>query len=238
MILNLVSERSAIQAVYPAKLCAHRLAAKVYLDIKGVFLPKSVSRGDTIISQKRGIFPLTNKRCLAAVGLSSFSRGFSTSSSFKQQNRSNLDSLLDSFPSLFEKLHLYITSSRYPNIKEGHKVLLKMYNSITDPVVKRYIQNNCSYIMSLDKFTKEIIKGCFIDYKVDGNDKQGHPSLYTGKSGCYVFLCLKTGHYYIGSAICLYTRYKTHKVISSRPEKGGSTPLYLSVRKHGWHNFI
>lgn len=241
MILNPVSEWSALQAVYAfVELCVQRV------DRKGVFLAKSISRSvDTIILQTPnhglgvgGIFPLINKRCLAAVGLSSFSRGFSTSSSFKQQNRSNLDSLLDSFPTLSENLHLYITSPRYPNIKEGYKVLLKMYNSITDPVVKRYIQNNCLYLMSLDKFTKEITQGYFIDYKVDGNDKQGHPSLYTGKSGCYVFLCLKTGYYYVGSAICLYTRYKAHKVLSSRPEKGGSTSLYLSVRKHGWHNFI
>jgi len=92
--------------------------------------------------------------------------------------------------------------------------------------------------MSLDKLTYGITPKDFVDYRVDGQDKQGHPSLYTGKSGCYAFLCLKTGDYYVGSAICLYTRYKAHKVTSNRPEKGGSTSLYLSVRKHGWHNFI
>jgi hypothetical protein len=113
-----------------------------------------------------------------------------------------------------------------------------MYNSLTDPVVKLFIENNCLHLMSLDKYTKEITPRDFIDYVVDGPDKQGHPSLYTGKSGCYAFLCLKTGDYYVGSAICLNTRYKTHKVTSSRPERGGSTSLYLSVRKHGWHNFI
>ena len=217
----------------------------VYPYIKGVFLVQSISRGvDTIILQGAGspggILPLINKRWLVTVALTpKGSRGFSTSSSsLKPKNMSNLDNLLDSFPSLSGNLHLFITSPRYPNIKEGYQTLLKMYNSLTDPVVKLYIQNNCLYLMSLDKLTKGITQRDFVDYKVDGQDKQGHPSLYTGKSGCYAFLCLKTGEYYVGSAICLYTRYKAHKVTSSRPEKGGSTSLYLSVRKHGWHNFI
>ena len=217
----------------------------VYLDIKEVFLVKRISRGvDTIILQgggsPGGILPLINMRWLVTVGLTpKGSRGFSTSSSsLKPQNMSNLGNLLDSFPSLSGNLHLFITSPRYPNIKEGYQILLKMYNSLTDPVVKLYIQNNCLYLMSLDKLTKGIIQRDFVDYKVDGQDKHGHPSLYTGKAGCYAFLCLKTGEYYVGSAICLYTRYKAHKVTSSRPEKGGSTSLYLSVRKHGWHNFI
>ena len=161
-------------------------------------------------------------------------REFSTSSSsLKQHKRSNLDSLLDSFPSLSENLHLYTT-----NIKECSQVLLRMYNSLTDPVVKLYLQNNCGHLISLEEYTKEITPGDFLYYGVDGPGKQGHPSLYTGKSGCYAFLCLKTGDYYVGSAVCLNTRYKAHKVNSSRPERGGSNSLYLSVRKHGWHNFI
>lgn len=113
-----------------------------------------------------------------------------------------------------------------------------MYNSLTDPIVKQYIENNCLHLMFLGKYTKEITQGDFLDYRVDGQDKEGHPSLYTGKSGCYAFLCLNTGDYYVGSAVCLNTRYKAHKVNSSRPERGGSNSLYLSVRKHGWHNFI
>ena len=133
---------------------------------------------------------------------------------------------------------MFTTSQRHPNIKKCSQILLRMYNGHTDPVVKLFIQNNCLHLISLDKFTKKITQRDFVEYVVDGPDKLGHPSLYTGKSGCYIFLCLKTGDYYIGSAICLYTRYKTHKVRSSRPESGGSTSLYISVRKHGWHNFI
>lgn len=198
----------------------------------GVFLAKGVN---TILNC--GIMPrlVLNNNRFAAAGLSPlFSREYSTSS--KQQNRSKLDSLSDSFPSLFENLHSNITI----NIKECSQVLSRMYSSITDPVVKLYIQNNCLHLMSLDKHIKKITQKDFdfIDYVVDGPDKQGHPSLYTGKAGCYAFLCLKTNDYYIGSAVCLNTRYKAHKVNSSRPERGGSNYLYLSVRKHGWHNFI
>lgn len=228
MILNSVFEQSALQAANFIKF-----NQRVNYNRKGIS-----HSGDTIRLQEGGI--LINKRCLVgAVGLSCcFSRGFSTSSSSNQQNRLNLDSLLDDSTSLSENLRLYIISSWYPNIKEGYKVLLKMYNSLSDPVVKLYIEKNCLCLMSLDKFTKENTERSFRDYKVDGKDKQGHPSLYKGKSGCYAFLCLKTGDYYVGSALCLYTRYKAHMAISSRPEKGGSTTLYLAVRKHGWHNFI
>jgi hypothetical protein len=70
-----------------------------------------------------------------------------------------------------------------------------------------------------------------VDYKIDSKDKNGHPGLYKGKSGCYVFLCLENGSYYIGSPVCLYTRYKSHKVNSIRPDRGGDTALYLSVRE-------
>lgn len=170
---------------------------------------------------------------VAALGLSPFfSRVFSTSS-LKQVKSSNWDRFLESFPLLSENFHLYTTSK----IKESSQVLLRMYNSLSDPVVKLYIQNNCSHLMFLSKNTKERGQKDFIDYRIDGQDKQGHPCLYTGNSGCYAFLCLKTGDYYVGSAVCLNTRYKAHKVNSSRPERGGSNSLYLSVRKHGWHNF-
>ena len=122
-----------------------------------------------------------------------------------------------------------------------------MYHSLTDPVVKQFIQNNCLHLVNLEKYFNNITLHSagsagsigslgmeeFHDYVVDGQDKQGHPSLYTGVSGCYAFLCLKTGEYYVGSAICLNTRYKAHKVNSSRPERGGSNSLYLSVQKHG-----
>lgn len=73
-----------------------------------------------------------------AVTLFARVRGFSTFS-FKQQKRSNLDGILDSFLSLSENLHLYTTT----NIKECSQVLLRMYDSLTDPIVKLYIKNNC-----------------------------------------------------------------------------------------------
>ncbi|GAA4798453.1 hypothetical protein GCM10023329_58550 [Streptomyces sanyensis] len=42
---------------------------------------------------------------------------------------------------------------------------------------------------------------------------------------------LKYWFLYIGSAVCLYTRYNSHKVNSTRPERGGDNVLYLAVRK-------
>ena len=63
--------------------------------------------------------------------------------------------------------------------------------------------------------------------------KKGHPSLYKGKAGCYIFLNLINNQYYIGSAICLNSRYKNHKVNSVRPDRGGDNVLYLAVRELG-----
>ena len=84
--------------------------------------------------------------------------------------------------------------------------------------------------------------------------KKGHPSLYKffdryrhisikkaaelGKAGCYIFLNLINNQYYIGSAICLNSRYKNHKVNSVRPDRGGDNVLYLAVRELGWRCFI
>lgn len=163
-----------------------------------------------MILNRVSVYP--NRKGAVVVGLSLFfSRKFSTSSpSLKPHKRLNLDSLLGSFPSLSENLHLYTTV----NIKKCYPVLLRMYNSLIDPVVKLYIQNNCLHLMSLDKQTKEITPKDFLDYVVDGQDKQGHPSLYTGKSGCYAFLCLKTGDYYVGSAVCLNTRTSQLSMLS------------------------
>jgi hypothetical protein len=80
--------------------------------------------------------------------------------------------------------------------------------------------------------------------------KQDTRSKYDGKSGVYMIECLDTGsqsiyiYIYIlilrcsiekliGSAICFNSRYKTHIVKVTRPERGGNNLLYLAVRKFG-----
>ena len=50
-------------------------------------------------------------------------------------------------------------------------------------------------------------------------------------------LNLNLGTFYIGSAICLYTRFKSHKVNSMRPKRGGDNAFYLAVRESGWSSF-
>ena len=173
----------------------------------------------TVNITRKGILPLIIKR------------NFNLST-LNLENK--LNQFLNSLPSVSENPHLYTTT----NIKDCSQVLLKMYNSLSDPVLKLYVQNNCLHLIYLEKYINNISQKKFLAYKVDGQVKQGHPSLYKGMSGCYVFFCLKTGDFYVGSAVCLNTRYKSHKVNSSRPERGGFNSLYLSVRKHGWHNFI
>ncbi|GAA4798460.1 hypothetical protein GCM10023329_58560 [Streptomyces sanyensis] len=73
-----------------------------------------------------------------------------------------------------------------------------MYNSLSEPdPLKIYIQNNCLHLISLQRFMSKAVnlqKG-LQEYRVDSSGKQGHPSLYKGKAGCYVLLCLSTGSF-------------------------------------------
>jgi hypothetical protein len=88
-------------------------------------------------------------------------------------------------------------------------------------------------LLTLQGLNEGNLPGDFVNYRVDSKDKEGHPSLYKGKSGCYIFFCLEGGSYYIGSAVCFYTRFKGHKFNSVRPERGGDNALYTSVREFG-----
>ncbi|KAG0122702.1 hypothetical protein HOY82DRAFT_495512, partial [Tuber indicum] len=54
-----------------------------------------------------------------------------------------------------------------------------------------------------------------------------------GKSGIYLIECIETGFQYIGSAVCLNTRFKSHLVNSIRPSRGGNSALYFAVRELG-----
>nr|AVD96792.1 GIY-YIG homing endonuclease [Ophiostoma novo-ulmi subsp. novo-ulmi] len=165
-------------------------------------------------------------------------RKFSTYKPLLKEHNLKLDDIFSSLPSVVKDSALYKTK----NIKECSEILLKMYNNLDDPIVKLYIKNNCLHLVPLRDGVEGIkqinISNDLPSYLVEGSDKQGHPYLYTGMSGCYIFYCLKTGQYYVGSAICFNTRYKAHKVNSSRPERGGSNSLYLSVEKFGWEAFI
>jgi hypothetical protein len=131
------------------------------------------------------------------------------------------------------------------NIKDGSRVLRTMYESLPDSdPVKSYLKNNCLHLLSMTGTTgivahKDKLASIeYMSYMVDSKDKKAHPSMYSGKSGCYMFECLDTGFQYIGSAICLYTRYKAHKVNSIRPDRGGNNTFYLLVRELGWKRFI
>jgi hypothetical protein len=72
------------------------------------------------------------------------------------------------------------------------------------------------------KITKELVK---------------HPNFFLGLSGCYLFTNVVNNQQYIGSTFDLYNRFKSHKINSIRPHRGGNTPLYRSVILHSWSNF-
>lgn len=103
-----------------------------------------------------------------------------------------------------------------------------MYDSLLDSnPLKFYIKNNCMHLLSMSETTgiiahDKLITTDYDNYCINSNDKTGHPSMYNGKSGVYVFECIETGFQYIGSAICLNTRFKSHMVnsVSSSARRG------------------
>lgn len=112
-----------------------------------------------------------------------------------------------------------------------------MYHSLDDSdPLKQYLKNNCDSLLNLDCIQKNL--NLLDNYEVESKNNKGHPSLYKGQSGCYIFYCKKTNSLYIGSAVCFYTRFKGHKVNSYRPNRGGYNALYRSVGDLGWNNFI
>lgn len=140
-----------------------------------------------------------------------------------------------------EKAHIKWNNTK--NIIDASKALKTMYDSLLDSdPLKLYIKNNCMHLLSLSGTTgliphDKLITTGYDNYLINSNEKIGHPSLYDGKSGIYVFECMNTGFQYIGSAICLNTRFKAHMVNSVRPERGGNNTLYLSAREFGWQRF-
>lgn len=166
----------------------------------------------------------------------SFGRNYSTLRSNRNENQtqvdsscSDLDDIKRTFPALLEQ-NKHVTK----NVQEATQVLINMYNSLSDSSpVKQYLKIYCLHLLNLKDLADKGYIGDFVDYAMDSKDKKGHPSLYQGNSGCYLFLNLNLGIFYIGSAICLYTRFKSHKVNSMRPERGGDNAFYLAVRELG-----
>jgi hypothetical protein len=72
---------------------------------------------------------------------------------------------------------------------------------------------------------------------INTKETNNHPRNLAGMSGCYLFTNIVTNQQYIGSSIDLYNRFKSHKINSIRPHRGGNTPLYKSVKLYTWANF-
>lgn len=129
------------------------------------------------------------------------------------------------------------------NIKEAHDALMRMYNGLekSNPLVK-YLEDHClPFLTSTEKLvvlgSDKTLSSSYASYPVKSRVKVGMPLDYKGKSGLYLFVNTNTDQQYIGSAICLYTRYKAHMVNSTRPSRGGDNPLYTSIRIYGANCF-
>lgn len=135
------------------------------------------------------------------------------------------------------------------NIEEAQLVLNKMFYSLSkNSSLYNYLDIECRWLLEplkgnfiINEILGELSNYIFsktITYNLNNNIKsENHPRKLAGISGCYLFTNVITNQQYIGSSIDLYNRFKSHKINSIRPYRGGNTPLYKSVELHTWSNF-
>jgi hypothetical protein len=142
------------------------------------------------------------------------------------------------------------------NIIEARKVLQKMFDSVPNgSLFSKYLYDNCKWLLLPLKGDTNIVcndnKNTILTtyplYNVNNNKNSFyHPKDFAGMAGCYVFTNTITDQQYVGSSIDIYTRFKDHVVNSSNKTmmptptpipRGGNSPFYASVTKHGWSNF-
>src|ERR1700749_2853520 len=124
------------------------------------------------------------------------------------------------------------------NIEEAQLVLKKMLNSLPKgSLLYKYLESECCWLLEplkgsfriniLESFLPSYIFSDTITYDLKNNkEAENHPRRLAGTSGCYLFTNILTNQQYIGSSIDLYNRFKSHKINSIRPNRGGNTPLY------------
>jgi len=123
-----------------------------------------------------------------------------------------------------------------------------MYESLPiNSALYVYLTNNCKWLLQPLNYKTNIkcilnnnlILTTFPSHKIKEKlTNNSNPSNYLGKAGCYMFTNCKHNFQYVGSAIDLFTRYRSHIINSNRSEKGRLNPLYKSVKSFGWDQFI
>ena len=123
-------------------------------------------------------------------------------------------------------------------IIEARTVLSQMLASLApEHPVRKFLILHCKHLLipgyvypgTLNSSTAEALTV----HPVKGSKGLSHPSTYTSIAGVYLFESLVTGAQYIGSAICLNTRFKSHITNSTRPSRGGNNHFYRYIMANG-----
>ena|ERR1700749_1183300 len=73
-------------------------------------------------------------------------------------------------------------------------------------------------------------------YLINGQNNSAHPINYNNLSGVYLFVCITTKAFYIGSALNFVIRFKQH--LSKTNIESTKHKLYSHVNNNGgWPNF-
>lgn len=115
-----------------------------------------------------------------------------------------------------------------------------MYDSLSDgDLLKEFLFRNCGHLLRPGFGPSDAMASTpLTHYPVSSGKSPVSPATYTSQAGVYVFTCIATGVFYIGSALCLNSRFKSHITNSSRPDRGGDSKFYRYVRAiGGWSAF-
>jgi hypothetical protein len=118
---------------------------------------------------------------------------------------------------------------------EAQKVLVRMFDSLPErDLLKFFLSKHCNHLLQLGfSKTGAMSSVPLTSYPVSSGISPVSPSSYTRLAGVYAFTCVATGVLYIGSALCLNTRFKQHISDSSSPNRGGNNQFYRFVRSQG-----
>lgn len=136
----------------------------------------------------------------------------------------NLCLLLDNKSLLYK----YLTINCKWIWNSSMKDLLDICNNNLLSLAKNELTKDKSYLAEGTDLIENIKN--FTGYSMEKNNKVNHPSKYFGVPGCYLISCNKDNNLiYIGSALDLYKRFKSHKINHNRPHRGGNSLLYQAI---------
>jgi hypothetical protein len=129
------------------------------------------------------------------------------------------------------------------NIQKARATLNRMIDFLpSNSELKTYVVSDCKHLLSLSDSTDLLdnngLPSISFNFNLTKSNNLKQLSNFVNRPGVYLFTHLPTNNLYIGSAVCLKNRFKSHLMNSFKPHRGGNNLFYLFVRENGgWSSF-